>query len=208
MTRFAVWFAKAEAAPSPSAFMQKIFSEGFRRAPGGPVRESREHYHNGGMSMRIMKSVLTVAALCSLVFFAGVAVAAEKKAAASSPNIVVTPPKAPKAVGPYSQGIISGGFVFTSGQLPLDPATNTMPADVKAQAKQSMDNVKAVLEAAGSGMDKVVKVTIFVKDLNDFNTVNEVYATYFKGNYPARSCVQVARIPRDALVEIEAIAKR
>ena len=118
---------------------------------------------------------------------------------------VVAPEKAPKAVGPYSQGIATGDFVFTSGQLPLNPETNTMPAGIEAQAKQSLDNVKAVLEAGGSSLDKAVKVTIFLQDLNDFGKVNEIYGTYFTNIPPARSCVQVARIPRDALIEIEAI---
>lgn len=118
---------------------------------------------------------------------------------------VVAPAKAPKAVGPYSQGIAANGFVFTSGQLPLNPDTNQMPEGIAAQAKQSLDNVKAVLEAGGSSLNKAVKVTIFLKDMNDFGKVNEIYATYFTKNPPARSCVQVARIPRDALIEIEAI---
>ena len=118
---------------------------------------------------------------------------------------IVAPEKAPKAVGPYSQGIATDGLVFTSGQLPLNPDTNTMPDGIEAQAKQSLDNLKAVLEAGGSSLDKAVKVTIFLKDMNDFGKVNEIYGTYFTKNPPARSCVQVARIPRDALIEIEAI---
>jgi len=118
---------------------------------------------------------------------------------------VIVPEKAPKAVGPYSQGIAADGFVFTSGQLPLNPDTNTFPEGIEAQAKQSLDNLKAVLEAGGSSLAKTVKVTIFLKDLNDFGKVNTIYGTYFTENPPARSCVQVARIPRDALIEIEAI---
>ena len=126
-------------------------------------------------------------------------------AAFAEDRAVVAPAKAPKAVGPYSQGIATDDFVFTSGQLPLNPDTNQMPEGIEAQAKQSLDNVKAVLEAGGSSLDKAVKVTIFMKDLNDFGKVNEIYATYFTKNPPARSCVQVSRIPRDALIEIEAI---
>lgn len=146
----------------------------------------------------MQKNLWLSALVCALVLsFATVGLAASKS--------VVTPPKAPKAVGPYSQGIVTGNLVFTSGQLPLDPATNNLPEGIEAQAKQSLENVKAVLEAAGSSMDKVVKVTIFLKDLNDFKVVNEIYGKYFTKNYPARSCVQVARIPRDALIEIEAI---
>jgi 2-iminobutanoate/2-iminopropanoate deaminase len=132
-----------------------------------------------------------------LVFTASPAFAAER--------VVVASPKAPKAIGPYSQGIAVGDFVFTSGQIPLNPDTNKMPEGIEAQAKQSLDNVKAVLEAGGSSLGKTVKVTIFLKDLNDFGKVNEIYGTYFTGNTPARSCVQVARIPRDALIEIEAV---
>jgi len=126
--------------------------------------------------------------------------------ASAAERTVIKPEKAPAAVGPYSQGIAFGDLIFTSGQLPLNPATNTMPEGIEAQAKQSLDNVKAVVEAAGSNLDKVVKVTIFLKDLNDFGKVNEIYGTYFTKDAPARSCVQVARIPRDALIEIEAIA--
>lgn len=128
--------------------------------------------------------------------------------ALAADRTVVAPPKAPKAVGPYSQGIVAGNLVFTSGQLPLNPETNAMPAGIEAQTRQSLDNVKAVLEAGGSSLDKAVKVVIFVKDLNDFGKVNEIYGTYFTKNPPARSCVQVARIPKDALIEIEAIGVR
>ena len=119
---------------------------------------------------------------------------------------VVSTEKAPAAIGPYSQGIATGSLVFSSGQLPIDPATGQMPADPAGQAKQSMENVKAVLEAAGSGLQKAVKVTIFLQNMEHFGAVNEVYAGYFSGTFPARSCVQVARLPKDALVEIEAIA--
>ncbi len=119
---------------------------------------------------------------------------------------VISTPKAPAAIGPYSQGISVGSMVFTSGQLPIDPATGNMPADPAGQARQSMENVKAVLEAAGSSLAKVAKVTIFLQDLAHFTAVNEVYASYFSGTFPARSCVQVARLPKDALVEIEAVS--
>ena len=120
----------------------------------------------------------------------------------------VSTPKAPAAIGPYSQGIDTGSLVFTSGQLPLDPVSGAMPADPAAQARQSLENVKAVLEAGGSGMDRVIKVTIFLQDMNHFGAVNEVYTSFFKGTLPARSCVQVARLPKDALVEIEAIGSK
>lgn len=102
--------------------------------------------------------------------------------------------------------MIVGNLVYTSGQLPIDMATGELVQDVKLATKASLDNVKAILEEAGTSMDKIFKTTVFVKDLNDFNAVNEVYATYFKSNPPARSCVQVAKLPKDAVVEIEAIA--
>ena len=121
-------------------------------------------------------------------------------------KIVIDTKNAPGAIGPYSQGMIVGNLVYTSGQLPIDMATGELVQDVKLATKASLDNVKAILEEAGTSMDKIFKTTVFVKDLNDFNAVNEVYATYFKSNPQARSCVQVAKLPKDAVVEIEAIA--
>lgn len=119
---------------------------------------------------------------------------------------IISTTKAPAAIGPYSQGMKIGDLVFTSGQLPINTETGEMPLDVKEATKQSLENVKAVLEAAGSSLDKAIKVTVFIKDMNDFAAVNEVYGTYFVENPPARSCVEVARLPKDAKVEIEAIA--
>ena len=115
---------------------------------------------------------------------------------------------APGAIGPYSQGIIVGDFVYTSGQIPINPATGVMETDIKLATKQSMEKIKAILEAAGTSLENVVKTSIFLKDLNDFAVVNEVYGTYFTENPPARSCVQVAKLPKDAVIEIEAIATR
>ena len=115
---------------------------------------------------------------------------------------------APGAIGPYSQGIIVGDFVYTSGQIPINPATGVMESDIKLATKQSMENVKAILEEAGTSLENVVKTSIFLKDLNDFAAVNEVYGTYFTENPPARSCVQVAKLPKDAVIEIEAIATK
>ena len=115
---------------------------------------------------------------------------------------------APGAIGPYSQGIIVGDFVYTSGQIPINPATGVMETDIKLATKQSMENVKAILEAAGTSLENVVKTSIFLKDLNDFAAVNEVYGPYFTENPPARSCVQVAKLPKDAVIEIEAIATK
>lgn len=121
---------------------------------------------------------------------------------------VIDTSKAPAAIGPYSQGIDTGILVFVSGQLPLDPQTGRMPPGPADQARQCMENLKAVLEAAGSSLQKTVKITIFLQNLEHFVAVNEVYASCFSGAFPARSCVQVARLPKDALVEIEAIGMK
>ncbi len=120
---------------------------------------------------------------------------------------IVSTAKAPAAIGPYVQAARCGGLVVTSGQLPIDPATGAFPEGVQAQTRQSLANVKAILEEAGLGMSDILKTTVFLKDMNDFAAMNEVYASFFEeGAYPARSAVEVARLPKDALVEIEAIA--
>lgn len=119
---------------------------------------------------------------------------------------VISTTSAPGAIGPYSQGIQLGDLIFTSGQLGLVPETGQLAEGVEAQASQSLRNVKAVLEAAGSGLDKVIKTTVFLKDMQDFAKVNEVYGSFFAEPYPARSAVEVARLPKDGLVEIEVIA--
>lgn len=121
---------------------------------------------------------------------------------------VIKTDNAPEAIGPYSQGIIVGDFVYTSGQIPINPKTGIMETDIKLATKQSIENIKAILEEVGTSLENVIKTTIFLKDLNDFNVVNEVYATYFNENNPARSCVEVAKLPKDAVIEIEAIAIR
>jgi 2-iminobutanoate/2-iminopropanoate deaminase len=123
-------------------------------------------------------------------------------------DIIVTE-KAPQAVGPYSQGIGAGGFVFTSGQLPVDMALKALEKDdIKKAAKNSLENCKAVLEKAGLSLKNVVKATVFMTDLGEFAAMNEVYASYFPENPPARSCVQVAALPLGAKIEIEVIAAR
>lgn len=114
---------------------------------------------------------------------------------------------APKAIGPYSQAIKAGGLVFTSGQIPLDPSTmQVVEGDIQKQTELVLNNLKAVLEAAGTSIDRVVKTTVFLADMNDFAAMNEVYASFFSSNKPARSTVQAARLPRDVSIEIEAIA--
>ncbi|MGI6257272.1 MAG: RidA family protein [Anaerovoracaceae bacterium] len=115
---------------------------------------------------------------------------------------------APKAVGAYSQGVQAEGLIFVSGQIPLDPATGEMAEDIGDQARQSMENIKAILEAAGSEMNKIVKTTILLADINDFAAVNAVYESYFRAPYPARACYAVAGIPKGAKLEIEAIATK
>ena len=119
---------------------------------------------------------------------------------------------APAAIGPYIQGVDLGKLVLTSGQIPVNPATGEVSDDIAEQARQSLENVKAVVEASGLAVADIVKLTVYVKDLNDFGTVNEVYGNFFDehnvGTYPARSCVEVARLPKDVGIEIEAIAVR
>jgi 2-iminobutanoate/2-iminopropanoate deaminase len=119
----------------------------------------------------------------------------------------VSTPKAPAAIGPYSQAIRSGGLLFLSGQIPLDPATGALvPGGIEAQTRQVFTNIGEILKAAGASFEHVVTATVYVADMNDFAKVNEIYATYFSTPAPARATVQVARLPKDALVEIQVIA--
>lgn len=126
----------------------------------------------------------------------------------NSDRKAVATPTAPRAIGSYSQAIVGGGLVFCSGQIPLDPRTGEMvgASDVRAQTRQVMENLKAVLDAAGSSLGRVVKTTIYLTDLGDFGAVNEVYASYFTGEPPARATLAVAGLPKGSLVEIDAIA--
>ena len=119
--------------------------------------------------------------------------------------------KAPAAIGPYVQGVDLGSMIITSGQIPVDPATGAVADDVSAQARQSLENVQAIVEAAGLKVSDIVKMTVFVKDLHDFTLVNTAYEAFFNEHsapFPARSCVEVARLPKDVKIEIEAIAVR
>lgn len=120
-------------------------------------------------------------------------------------NIVKTD-RAPGAIGPYSQGIDVGNMIFFSGQIPLNPQTGEMPEGIEAQAKQALENVKGLLESQGLDFSNVVKTTVFLDSMDDFNTVNEIYAQYFVEPYPARSAVEVGKLPKGALVEVEVIA--
>jgi 2-iminobutanoate/2-iminopropanoate deaminase len=145
---------------------------------------------------------------------AGLAAAAVSKAFAGIGRSIrmkkqVQTDKAPKAIGPYSQGIIADDFVFCSGQIPIDPATGELnTGSIEDQTRQVLRNIGAVLEAAGSSYNKVVKTTVFLQDMNDFAKMNAVYAEFFKAPNPARAAVQVSRLPRDVKIEIEAIALR
>lgn len=121
---------------------------------------------------------------------------------------VISTDKAPAAIGPYSQGLNAGNIVFVSGQIPVNPATGNMAETVEEQAAQSLNNIKNILAADGLTMSDVIKTSVFLADLNDFAAVNKVYATFFEEPYPARSCVQVAAIPKGAKLEIECIAVR
>ena len=119
---------------------------------------------------------------------------------------IISTDKAPAAIGPYSQGTKAGNFVFVSGQIPFDPAAGKMvDGPIKDQTKQCLENVKAVLEAAGAKLDHVLKCTVFLKDMNTFGEMNEVYATFFKDNPPARAAVEVSALPKGALIEIEGV---
>lgn len=119
----------------------------------------------------------------------------------------VSTDKAPAAIGPYSQAVKGNGFVFASGQIPFDPATGALVAGgIAPQTRQAMTNLREVIEAAGSSLDKLVKTTIFIRDMNEFGEVNAIYAEFVGSSLPARSCVEVSRLPKDVLVEVEAIA--
>ena len=116
--------------------------------------------------------------------------------------------KAPAAIGPYSQAIEVNNMVFTSGVIPVDPATGNIPEGSQAQAEQAFKNLSNLLEAAGTSTANVIKTTVFIKEMNDFGAINEVYAKYFPEPYPSRSCVEVARLPKDVMLEVEAIATK
>ena len=120
---------------------------------------------------------------------------------------IINTDKAPQAIGPYSQAVEVNGMIYTSGMIPINPVDGKLvKGSVEEQAEQALMNLKALVEESGSSMEQVIKTTVFIKDMNDFAKINEVYARYFTDNYPSRSCVEVARLPKDVLIEIEAIA--
>ncbi len=114
---------------------------------------------------------------------------------------------APQAIGPYSQAIVMGNILYTSGQIPVNPETGVIPEGVAAQANQVFTNLKNLIAASGGSIENTVKTTVFIKNMNDFAAINEIYATYFTEPFPARSCVEVARLPKDVLLEVEAIVE-
>lgn len=118
----------------------------------------------------------------------------------------ITTAKAPAAIGPYSQGVQAGNMIFVSGQIPINPETGIILEDIEEQTRQSLENIKAIIEADGVTLDNVVKCTVFLKNINEFAQMNKVYAEYFSEPYPARAAIEVARLPKDVKVEIEAIA--
>ena len=119
---------------------------------------------------------------------------------------IISTGNAPQAIGPYSQAVSANGFIYVSGQIPFTPDGKLVADDIKSQTAQSLKNLSAILKEAGSSLEKVIKVNIFLKDMNDFAVINDVYAEYFTSNYPARAAVEVARLPKDVLVEIECVA--
>lgn len=122
---------------------------------------------------------------------------------------IISTPKAPAAIGPYSQAIEANGLLFTSGVIPIVPSTGELvEGDIEAQAEQAIGNLSALIEAAGAKIENTIKTTVFIKNMDDFTKVNEIYAKYFTTDFPARSCVEVARLPKDVLIEIEAIVEK
>jgi 2-iminobutanoate/2-iminopropanoate deaminase len=119
---------------------------------------------------------------------------------------IVHTQKAPAVIGPFNQGIIAGNLLFTSGQLPMHPETGAVPEGIRAQTIQVLENLKAIIEEVGIGLEQVVKTTVYIQNMSDFVTMNEIYGTYFQENAPARACVEVSKMAKDALVEIDAIA--
>jgi 2-iminobutanoate/2-iminopropanoate deaminase len=119
---------------------------------------------------------------------------------------IIKTDKSPAAIGPYNQGIVAGGFLFTSGQLPINPVTGQVPSTIEEQTVQVLDNLKAIIEEAGSSMEKVVKCTVYLQNFSDFEVMNKIYATYFTSVAPARATVEVSKMAKNALVEIDAVA--
>lgn len=158
-----------------------------------------------------MKTILR--SILFILFFFPAIIFAQNKKEKLTPAIpvhqgkkIINTEKAPKVFGPFSQGIVAGGFLFTSGQLPINPETGKVALTIEEQTKQVLDNIKAIVEAAGISLDNIVKCTVYLQNMNDFDAVNKIYATYFPNNPPARTCIEVSKMAKNALVEIDAIA--
>ena len=121
---------------------------------------------------------------------------------------IISTQNAPAAIGPYSQAVEWNGMIFSSGMIPVNPQTGEIPEDVEQQARQVFTNLSNLLMAAGTSMEKVIKTTVFIKDMNDFAAINQIYQEFFNGDFPARSCVEVARLPKDVKIEMEVIAEK
>lgn len=144
--------------------------------------------------------------LSSIFIFLALMISCSQDDASAVSKKIISTENSPAAIGPYNQGIVVGGFLFTSGQLPIHPKTGEIPQTVEEQTKLVLENLKAIIEAAGSSLDQVVRCTVYLQDMNDFSTMNGIYATFFEENPPARVCVEVSKMAKNALVEIDAIA--
>ena len=153
----------------------------------------------------MIKNLLSTGSILIFFMMATTNITAQNSPDQSGKKIISTE-KAPAAIGPYSQGIVAGGLLFTSGQLPIHPVTGKVPATVEEQTIQVLDNLKAVVEAAGLTLRNVVKTTVYLQRMGDFDTMNKIYATYFPNNPPARATVEVSKMAKNALVEIDAVA--
>lgn len=142
----------------------------------------------------------------SILFSLTLLISCSQDGAQILPKKIISTENSPAAIGPYNQGIVANGFLFTSGQLPIHPETGAIPETVGEQTELVLENLKAIIEAAGSSLEDVVKCTVYLQDMNDFSTMNGIYATFFNENPPARVCVEVSKMAKDALVEIDAIA--
>jgi 2-iminobutanoate/2-iminopropanoate deaminase len=153
-----------------------------------------------------MKMNLLTTGLILIIFIMVTSTSAAQNTPDKSGKKIISTEKAPAAIGPYSQGIVAGGLLFTSGQLPIHPVTGIVPSTIEEQTKQVLDNLKSVVEAAGLTLGNIVKTTVYLQSMGDFETMNKIYATYFPNNPPARATVEVSKMAKNALVEIDAVA--
>ncbi len=149
-----------------------------------------------------------VVSMVFILLFSSLCISAQNKKVKPDINVkkIIKTEKAPGAIGPYNQGIVAGGFLFTSGQLPINLVSGILPSGIEEQTVQVLENLKAIIEAAGSSMEKVVKCTVYLQSMNDFAAMNKIYSTYFPQNPPARVCVEVSKMAKNAMVEMDAVA--